>query len=145
VHNYGVNTYFATVHVEMDADRDVMESHDLIDNIEVDVMEEMGIQLVIHYDPVSVSDERVNTLRTSIHDIIDGVAAEFSSPISFHDFRVVFGCTHVNIIFDIAITHEFPLSNIETVEMIRESIKSKLGREYNAVITVDRDYTTTRY
>lgn len=145
VHNYGVNTYFATVHIEMDADRDVIESHDLIDNIEVEVKEEMGIQLVIHYDPVSVNDERVNNLRSSVHDIIDGVAAEFSSPISFHDFRVVFGHTHVNIIFDIAITHQFPLSDIELVEMIRKSIKSKLGREYNTVITVDRDYTTTRY
>ena len=145
VHNYGVNTYFATVHVEMDADRDAVESHDLIDNIEVEVMEEMGIHLVIHYDPVAVNDERVNNLRASIHDIIDGMAAEFSSPISFHDFRVVFGHTHVNIIFDIAITHEFPLSNIEIVVMIRQSIKEKLGKKYNAVITVDRDYTTTRY
>ena len=145
VHNYGVNTYFATVHVEMDADRDAVESHDLIDNIEVEIMEEMGIHLVIHYDPVAVNDERVNNLRASIHDIIDGMAAEFSSPISFHDFRAVFGHTHVNIIFDIAITHEFPLSNIEIVEMIRQSIKEKLGKKYNAVITVDRDYTTTRY
>ncbi|MBQ4097539.1 MAG: cation-efflux pump, partial [Clostridia bacterium] len=112
---------------------------------EVEIMEEMGIHLVIHYDPVAVNDERVNNLRASIHDIIDGMAAEFSSPISFHDFRAVFGHTHVNIIFDIAITHEFPLSNIEIVEMIRQSIKEKLGKKYNAVITVDRDYTTTRY
>ncbi len=145
VHSYGVDNYFATVHVEMDSSVDVMQSHDMIDNIEVDVKREMGIHLVIHYDPITVNDERVNKLRSEVHDIVDGVAAEFSSPISFHDFRVVFGHTHVNIIFDLAITHEFPLSNIETVDMLRESIKKKLGSEYNAVITVDRDYTTTRY
>ncbi len=145
VHSYGVDNYFATVHVEMDASVDVMQSHDMIDNIEVDVKRDMGIHLVIHYDPITVNDERVNRLRSEVHDIVDGVAAEFSSPISFHDFRVVFGHTHVNIIFDLAITHEFPLSNIETVDMLRESIKKKLGGEYNAVITVDRDYTTTRY
>ncbi len=145
IHNYGVDNYFVTVHVEMDASIDVMKSHDMIDNIEVDFKEQMGIHLVIHFDPVSVDDEKVNMLKNEVRGIIDEIASEFSSPISLHDFRVVFGHTHVNIIFDIAVTHELPLTNSETVEMIRENVKKKLGNEYNTVITVDRDYTTTRY
>ena len=62
-----------------------------------------------------------------------------------HDFRTVFGKTHTNIIFDLAVTSEFPLTNDELVNAIRGDIAQKLGEEYNAVITIDRDYTTTRY
>ena len=145
VHNYGVDKFFASVHLEMDASRDVMQSHDIIDNIEVDFKEELGIHLVIHFDPVSLDDERVNDLHNKLRGIIDGIAAEYSSPISVHDFRAVFGVTHTNLIFDIAVTHELPLANEEIVRMIREEVAEKIGKDYNAVITVDRDYTTTRY
>ena len=62
-----------------------------------------------------------------------------------HDFRAVFGKTHSNIIFDLAVTSEFPLSNDELVNTIRGDIAQKVGTQYNAVITIDRDYTTTRY
>lgn len=145
IHNYGVDKYFASVHVEMDASRDVMESHDIIDNIEVDFKRDMGISLVIHLDPICINDERVIFLKNSIREILDEISGEFSSPISFHDFRAVFGVTHSNLIFDVAITDEFPLKEHELVEMIRDEIKKKLGGEYNSVITIDRDYTTNRY
>lgn len=145
VHSYGFEKYFASVHVEMDAARDTMESHDIIDNIEADFAQNTGVQLVIHLDPVTLDDERVNSLHEKLHRIIDELASEFSSPISLHDFRVVFGVTHTNIIFDIAITHEFPLSNDEIVCSIREDAAKSLGTEYNLVITIDRDYSTTRY
>lgn len=145
VHNYGVDKYFATVHLEMDSSIDVMVSHDLIDNIEVEFMEQMGINLVVHYDPVALNDERVNDLKNRINGIVSEISSEYSSPISFHDFRVVFGVTHINIIFDVAITHEMPLSDIDIVNLIKESVKKNIGKEYNVVITVDRDYTTTRY
>ncbi|MGN1410305.1 MAG: cation diffusion facilitator family transporter [Eubacteriales bacterium] len=145
IHNYGVDNYFVSVHVEMDADRDIMESHDIIDNIEVDFKEQMGIQLVIHLDPVTLHDDRVNELHLKIHEIVGEIASEFSSPMALHDFRVVFGVTHTNIIFDIAVTHEIPLTNDEIVNMIREKVTKTLGQEYKVVLTIDRDYTTTRY
>ena len=129
----------------MDARHDIMESHDLIDNIEVDFKEQMGISLVIHLDPVTTDDERVNTLKLRTMELTEGIASEFSAPISLHDFRVVFGLTHTNIIFDLAISTEFPLSNEELVRMLREDAAEKIGKEYNLVITVDRDYVTTRY
>lgn len=145
VHSYGFEKYFASVHVEMDAARDTMESHDIIDNIEADFAQNTGVQLVIHLDPVTLDDERVNMLYEKLHRIIDELASEYSCPISLHDFRVVFGVTHTNVIFDIAITHEFPLSNDEIVASIREDAKRSIGEEYNLVITIDRDYSTTRY
>ena len=145
IHNYGADRCFASVHVEVDADRDVLESHDMIDRIEVDIREQLGIDLVVHLDPVAVNDQRVNELHLTVHEIIDGIAAQYSSPVSMHDFRTIFGKTHTNIIFDLAVTSEFPLTNDELVNSIRGEISQKIGPEYNAVITIDRDYTTTRY
>ena len=145
IHNYGADRCFASVHVEVDADRDVLESHDMIDRIEVDIREQLGIDLVVHLDPVAVNDQRVNELHLTVHEIIDGIAAQYSSPVSMHDFRTIFGKTHTNIIFDLAVTSEFPLTNDELVNSIRGEISRKIGPEYNAVITIDRDYTTTRY
>ncbi len=145
VHSYGFEKYFASVHVEMDADRDTMESHDIIDNIEADFSKNTGVQLVIHLDPVTLNDERVNSIHEKLHRIVDELASEFSCPISLHDFRVVFGVTHTNVIFDVAITHEFPLTNDEVVRTLREETAKQIGKEYNLVITIDRDYSTTRY
>lgn len=145
IHSYGVNNYYVTVHVEVDADRNVMESHDMIDNIEVDFKEQMGIQLVVHMDPVSLHDDRVNALHLKLCEIIDCISSEYSSPMSMHDFRVVFGATHSNLIFDIAVSDEVPLSNDEIVRLLREEITKRLGAEYVPVITIDRDYTATRY
>ncbi len=145
IHNYGADQYFVSVHVEMDAERNILECHDIIDNIETDFRRNMGIQLVIHLDPIALKDDQLNELKNSVREVVDELAAEFSSPISFHDFRAVFGVTHTNLIFDIALAHEFPLSNEELVDMIRTDIKKTLGEEYHAIITIDRDYTTKRY
>lgn len=145
IHSYGVDQFFATAHVEVDSARDVMESHDMIDNMEVDFRREFGIQMVIHLDPVALNDERTNELHNRIRSIIEEIAAEYACPMSMHDFRVVFGKTHTNLIFDIAVTNDVPLGNDEIVAMIRESVAEKCGEEYRAVITIDRDYMSTRY
>lgn len=145
IHSYGVDQFFATAHVEVDANRDVMESHDMIDNMEVEFKRDFGIQMVIHLDPVALNDERTNNLHNKVHEVLDKIAAEYSCPMSMHDFRAVFGVTHTNLIFDIAIANDASLSNDEIVEMIREDIRKNCGEEYNAVITIDRDYTTMRY
>ncbi len=145
IHNYGADQYFVSVHVEMDAEQNILECHDIIDNIEADFRHDMGIQLVIHLDPIALKDEQLNELKNKVREVVDEISAEFSSPISFHDFRAVFGVTHTNLIFDIALAHEFPLSNEELVDMIRVDIKKKFGEDYHAVITIDRDYTTKRY
>ena len=145
IHNYGADQYFVSVHVEMDAEQNILECHDIIDNIEADFRHDMGIQLVIHLDPIALKDEQLNELKNKVREVVDEISGEFSSPISFHDFRAVFGVTHTNLIFDIALAHEFPLSNEELVDMLRTDIKKKFGEDYHAVITIDRDYMTKRY
>ena len=144
MHNYGEGRFFASVHVEMDADGDIMLSHDLIDNIEMDFMRDMGIHMVIHFDPVCIGDEKVHSLREAVHRIIDDVSAALSTPVSMHDFRAVFGVTHTNLIFDVVVSSELPVSEAELCTMIKEEI-AKLDGSFNAVITVDRDYTSTIY
>lgn len=144
IHSYGAGRVFASVHVEVDANGDIMASHDLCDNIENDFRSEGKIELVIHMDPVQHSDPKVNALRGEISEIISHISAEQGSPASMHDFRAVFGHTHSNLIFDVAITDEFPLSDRELCRVIDGEVK-KLSPLYNTVITVDRDYTTNRF
>ncbi len=144
MHNYGEGRFFASVHVEMDAAGDIMLSHDLIDNIETDFMREMGIHMVIHFDPVCVGDERVDALKDKVHGIVDGISSGLSSPISMHDFRAVFGVTHTNLIFDVVVSNELPVSEAELCAMIRRELSAD-DPSLNAVITVDRDYTSSIY
>lgn len=145
IHNYGAGQYFVSVHVEMDAEQSIMDCHEIIDTIETDFRRDMGICLVIHLDPVSRNNERVNELRNAVREAADELAGEFSSPISFHDFRAVFGSKSTELRFDLALSHEFPLSNEELVDMLRADIRKRLGENYVIVVTIDRDYTTTRY
>lgn len=144
IHSYGAGKVFASVHVEVDADGDVMVSHDLCDNIESDFREENTIELVIHMDPIQHSDPKVNALRGEVAEIISHISSEQGSPASMHDFRAVFGVTHSNLIFDVAITDSFPLTDKELSERIQKDIK-KLDPKYNTVITIDRDYFSSRF
>lgn len=143
VHSYGANRYFVTVHVEIDADANVMRSHDLMDVIEADFLKD-GINLVIHMDPISVNDPETAELRLSCAQIIDSFAAEHSARASMHDFRVVKGVTHTNIIFDISIGNDFPLQNKEISNEITRRVK-EINPLYNLVLTIDRDYFSERY
>lgn len=144
VHSYGAARCFVSVHVEVDADIDVMQTHDMIDNIENDFRRERGIDLVIHMDPIQLSDPKVGKLHDEVSCIVSEISKKYSSSVSMHDFRVVFGPTHSNIIFDVAIDDEFPLKNAELCSELQEKIKH-LDPAFNAVITVDRDYTTDRF
>lgn len=143
VHSYGETRMFVTAHVEVDADVDVNESHDLIDNIEADFLKD-NVNLVIHMDPVSISDPETNELRLKCVDIISHISAEQSAPMSIHDFRIVKGITHTNIIFDVSIANDFPLKNKELCEELTKQIKD-INPLYNLVLTIDRDYFSERY
>lgn len=144
VHSYGAARCFVSVHVEVDAAVDVMQSHDLIDNIEDDFRRNRAVDLVIHMDPVQHSDPEVMAVKSRMEEILSQVSAEYSSPVSMHDFRVVFGVTHSNLIFDIAVTDGFPLSDEKLCQVIQSEAR-RLDPTYNTVITVDRDYTSNRF
>lgn len=141
IHNYGPERCFASVHVEVPAKQDIMVSHDVIDNIEYDFLHDLNIHLVIHLDPIVTDDERVNHLKEQVTSIVKTVSEE----LSIHDFRVVFGNTHSNLLFDIMVPFSFSMSDKELCHVIDQKVK-QLNETYHTVITIDRSYisTTTR-
>lgn len=138
VHNYGPERCFASVHCEVSASQDIMVSHDIIDNIERDFLTERGIHLVIHLDPIVTDDERTNQLKKQVQQIVSRISPE----ITMHDFRVVWGTTHSNLIFDICVSFGFEIGDTDLVQRITDGIHS-LDPTYHAVITVDHDYVPT--
>lgn len=144
IHSYGANRCFATVHVEIDADGEIMHSHDLMDNIEADFLKNEGVNLVIHMDPISISDPETNEIRQKCMEIVSSLAQEYSHPISMHDFRIVKGVTHTNVLFDVSVTTEMSLSNEDICRELSERIK-EINPLYHLVLTIDRDYYTERY
>lgn len=138
VHNYGPNRYFASVHAEVDAKEDIMKSHDLIDNIERDFAREFDISLVIHLDPVITDDEEINGLRS----MTDKIVKSIDERLTMHDFRVVKGETHTNLIFDVVVPVDYDIKSSKLVSMIEKEIQNK-DETYFAVVTVDKNYVST--
>lgn len=144
IHSYGANRCFATVHVEIDSESDIMHSHDLMDNIEADFLKNEGINLVIHMDPISISDPETNELRHRCMDIVSALSQEYSHPISMHDFRIVKGVTHTNVLFDVSVSNDMVLSNEQLCKELSDKIK-EINPLYHLVLTIDRDYYSERY
>ena len=134
VHSYGPGRTFASVHAEVPANVDILVSHDIIDNIEREVGAEMGINLVIHMDPVVTDNEKINRLKAEIDQIVKGIDTD----LSMHDFRAVFGPTHTNLVFDVVVPPAFELTDSQIIQNISEKTK-KLGN-YFCVITIDHNY-----
>ncbi len=133
VHNYGPGRCFVSSHVEVDGSRNIFETHDAIDNIEKELSEALGVHCVIHLDPIAVGDSEVDALREKTLQTVRSVDVS----LSIHDFRMVPGTTHCNLIFDIAAPYELKMSD----EEISRTVADKIHREdgyYFAVITVDR-------
>ena len=135
VHNYGPSRCFASVHCEVPASQDIMISHDIIDNIERDFLKDMNIHMVIHLDPVDTDDERTNELKEKVRKQLQDISPE----LSMHDFRVVWGATHSNLIFDVLVPFDFKLGDDTLAALVEQKIKG-LDSSYNAVITVDHSY-----
>ena len=135
MHNYGPDHFFATVHVEIPADIDVMVGHDIIDNIENDIKKEMGIDLTIHYDPLVVNNERVTELREMTVEIVKGISPD----LSIHDFRVVDGPMHTNLIFDVVLPYSFKEKPNEIINEISLKI-SEVNNTYFTVIKAEHSF-----
>lgn len=102
VHNYGPGKIFASVHIEVDSDVDVMLSHDLVDNIEKQISHDLHLLLTAHMDPVNTHDPN----REPLSNIIKEAISEIPGVLSFHDLRIVPGSTHTNVIFDVVVSSE---------------------------------------
>jgi divalent metal cation (Fe/Co/Zn/Cd) transporter len=132
VYCYGPNKYFASAHIEVDANVDVMISHELVDDIERDFIKTTNIVLTGHLDPIVTDNETVNALKGQVVAAVKDISEDFS----IHDFRVVFGENHTNVLFDVAIPYETSMSKHEVSEKVKEAVKS-IDEKYCAVITVE--------
>ena len=133
VHNYGPGHSIASLHIEVDGNADIFNTHDTIDNIERELRQVFGIEATIHMDPIVVNDEQVTALRELVLQTVKKIAPS----LEIHDFRFVPGQTHTNLIFDIAVPFECKLSNDELRRAVSEEI-SRIDPTYFCVITVDR-------
>lgn len=132
VHDYGPGRRFASVHAEIDAQMDVLEAHELIDDIEREIKNEMNVELVIHYDPIVTDDEELTALRERVVAEIRAI----DERLSIHDFRLVRGNRHSNVIFDLVTPLDIAYSNSDLREKIEKAIQFENHR-YHAVITFD--------
>lgn len=111
VHSYGEGRYFAVAHLEVPAKDDIMFAHELADNIERDVRDKLGIQLTLHIDPIDNEDEETLALKERCMKVV----RSFGEGFSLHDFRLVKGMEHTNILFDVEVPfeHKVALSDVE--------------------------------
>ena len=135
VHDYGPGCQFASVHVEVAAEGDVIEMHDIIDNIEREISTLYNLHLVIHMDPIVTADDTIGEVR---HRLADEVAKIYEE-LSIHDLRVVVGPTHTNLVFDCVVPHGFKMSNKELREKISAAAKA-IDEKYICVVTVESSF-----
>lgn len=137
VHNYGANHCVVSLHAEVPCDIDLIEIHDTIDLIERELKNECRCDAVIHIDPIVTDDKVTNAVRGKINALVSLV----DSNIGMHDFRMVEGKTHTNLIFDIVVPHKFRLTDTQLIESIRTAVKA-IDHTYEVVITVDKAFIT---
>lgn len=136
VHDYGPGRMMISLHAEVPADGDILKLHDVIDNIEHELRNQLKCEAVIHMDPVVTGDEQVNKLKVQVHELLK----EIDEKISMHDFRVVMGPSHTNLIFDIVVPFGYKMKDEELTELIQMKTEEKIGKNHFTVIEVDKSY-----
>lgn len=136
IHNYGPGKIFASIHIEVDSEGNLLEIHELIDDIERKVKETLNIEFTAHMDPVELNNPLVQQMNVLIAEailIFDGVQ-------SFHDLRIVPGTDHTNIIFDVVLKPHCILTHADIVSTLDAAVK-KVDPSYHVVVNFDLDYT----
>jgi len=136
VHDYGPGRLLASAHVEVDAKGNILEIHDLVDLLEKKILTEMGIPITLHMDPVDHDNPQTLEYKQRISDILKGI----SDVLSLHDFRVVYGKTHTNLIFDISVPSQLSMTDEEITSSIENSLKETTQETVFLVIQYDRFY-----
>ena len=135
VHDYGPGRLFASLHIEVDGQRNVFEIHDRIDNLEVEVYKTLGVLLTIHMDPVDLNDPAVKKANEALEVLIEGI----DGVINFHDVRAVSGPSHTNIVFDVVKEYECKLTDKEIRDYFFNGLKA-CDNKFIAVVQIDNKY-----
>ena len=133
VHNYGPGRILVSLHIEVDGKQDIFKSHDMIDNIEKELRQDYGMEATVHLDPIIIGDPMVEELKQMVLQITN----QIDTRLKVHDFRVVPGDTHTNLIFDIAVPFEITQTDQEIHQKINVAIKEQHPTCFT-VITIDR-------
>lgn len=136
VHDYGPGRLMISLHAEVPAEGNILKLHDAIDNTEAELRRNLNCDAVIHMDPVVTKDKQVLSLKQNMEEIIQSI----DPVISMHDFRVVKGPTHTNLIFDIVVPYEYKISDEALACQIQGRTKERLGEKYFVIIQVDKAY-----
>lgn len=134
VHDYGPGRQIISLHAEVPADSDFMMIHDVIDNIENELRKKLGCDATIHMDPIVTNDAHVTEMKETMIQLVK----EMDERLTLHDFRMVDGPSHTNLIFDVVAPFTFRLDDEELVKEIFTNTKKKLGERYFTVIKVDK-------
>lgn len=133
VHNYGPGRVLISLHAEVPADGNILTLHDMIDTIEHELRSTLSCHAVIHMDPICVNDELTERLKK----MVKGYLSEISDTLTMHDFRIVAGPTHTNLIFDVVTPYDFAMPDEELIKLINDKIHTG-NPQYFAVIDVDK-------
>ena len=137
VHDYGPSRVMVTLHAEVSADADILYTHDVIDNLEIHIKEALGCEACIHMDPIAQNDEKISSLKAkTVQQLSDCLGKD----ISIHDFRMVEGHTHTNLVFDVVVPYDIKMTDVQVQEAVKSCIKQLDGGHYRAVVTVDHQF-----
>lgn len=134
IHNYGVGNTIASLHAEVDGSANIFDTHDVIDNLEKRLFDELGVRATVHMDPIVTDDEKVTALR----EVTLKTVLSIDDRLNIHDFRYVEGTTHSNLLFDVVAPFELKMSDSELKREISSRI-SRVDPTYFVVVTVDRE------
>lgn len=137
IHDYGPGRQFASVHVEMAAEADPLECHDVIDNIERDFLKNDRLHMIVHNDPIITHDSTTHNLRLWLSEQIKTI----HPALSIHDLRIVPGKSHTNLVFDCVSPHSVEITDAELKKQICELVQ-KTYPNYYCIITIDTSYVT---
>lgn len=133
VHDYGPGQRFASIHVEMDQTEDPLLCHEIIDDLERACLEQHRVHLVIHYDPVAVGDVELEGIRCRVC----GILQQIDSRLTVHDFRMVKGTGHSNLIFDVDLPNQLQDRQLQIKHQLESALAAQGQGTYNTVITFD--------
>lgn len=135
LHDYGPGRRFLSLHAEVPMEEDILHVHDVIDNIEIEIFERFGIETVIHTDPIDTRDPQLNEIKATVKEFLNELGEEMNA----HDFRMVPGKTHTNIVFDVVI----PADSNTDPEALKVAVSTAVAATnpaYRCVIKIDRNY-----
>ena len=135
VHDYGPGRIMISLHAEVSASGDILDIHDMIDQIETELGEKLSCEAVIHMDPITVNDPEVDALK----ELVARMILQIDESLHFHDFRIVKGPTHTNLIFDVLAPYKFRMSDDELMKQLSSQIH-ELDDRFFAVIKIDHSF-----